>query len=534
MYFVELVHITYNGIFERDLPMGNKDEKKGHSGFIDSTIGSATTENVERYGRAASEFIKGYKGSVDANGDIVRKGLKQVSESKVHPDFEYQNIKQQAGFSAEINYVDKTNAENIINKSDARIHRSNDIGRGNDPQFDILSVDDSGNPSWGAQMKFCGKFGTTEEIRNSSENLVDKMTGDKWERYRGNDVLVPNEQFEIAKKYAEDKASSLSEQAEKFRNQGQFDKADLLELKAEKYRQVSSDLKDSGITSKEAIFLREHPQLATAKYVLETAHRSGLENAKSAALISAAISTAQNVTSLIRGEKRAGEALKDVAKDTAAGAATAYVIGASDTAIRGFMAASQNSVFVNLSKTNMPAMIATATVQVGKSLIRYARGEIDSLELVEELGEKGTGMMAASFGAAVGTAIFPGVGTVIGGMVGYLASSSIYNACMQTLREERFSLERRNKIRAIATAAIEAMGKQGNELLEMIEKFYAERRKVFSESLSMLESARHIGNIELFTQGLNKIAVEMGGALQFKNFTEFNNFMSDKATILDF
>lgn len=48
-------------------------------------------------------------------------------------------------------------------------------------------------------MKFCGKFGTPEEIRISSENLVDKMSGDKWERYRGNDVLVPKEQFVIAK-----------------------------------------------------------------------------------------------------------------------------------------------------------------------------------------------------------------------------------------------------------------------------------------------------------------------------------------------
>lgn len=124
--------------------MGNTEKDKGHSGFIDATIGAATTENIERYGQAASEFIKGYKGSVDANGDIVRKGLKQVAESKVNPDFEYQNIKQQAGFSAEIHYVDKTNAENIINKSNTRVHRSNDIGRGNDPQFDILSVDDSG------------------------------------------------------------------------------------------------------------------------------------------------------------------------------------------------------------------------------------------------------------------------------------------------------------------------------------------------------------------------------------------------------
>lgn len=514
--------------------MKKEDKKKQHSGLVDSVIGAATTENVERYGRAASEYLKGYKGTLDENGDIIRKGLKQVSESKVNPDFEYQNIKQQAGFSAEIHYVDKTNAENIINKNDTRIHRSNDIGRGNDPQFDILSVDEAGNPSWGAQMKFCGKFGTPEEIQQSSQNLVDKMSGDKWERYRGNDVLIPKEQYEIAKQYAEEKAKNLSEQADKFRNEGKLEKADLLEQKAANYRQVSEDLKDSGITSKEAIFFREHPQLATAKYVMETAHRSGLENAKSAAVVAAAISTAKNVTGLIRGEKDAAEAAKAVAKDTASGAANAYVIGAADTAIRGFMATSQNSIFVNLSKTNTPAMIATATVQVGKSLISYAKGEINSIELVEELGEKGTGMMAASFGAAVGTLVFPGVGTVVGGMVGYLSSSTIYQACMQTLKEEWLSYERRNQIHAIATAAMESMDKQGEELLQLIDQFYAERYQVFSESLSMLENSRDTNNLELFTESLSKIAIEMGGALQFKNFDEFNNFMSDKNTVFDF
>ncbi|WP_442597673.1 hypothetical protein [Neobacillus sp. D3-1R] len=514
--------------------MDEKDKEKEHSGLVDSVIGAATTENVERYGRAASEYIKGYKGTIDENGDIIRKGLKQVSESKVNPDFEYQNIKQQAGFSAEIHYVDKTNAENIINRNDNRVHRSNDIGRGNDQVYDILSVDESGNPSWGAQMKFCGKFSTPEEIQRSSENLVNKMTGDKWEKYRGNDVLVPKEQYEIAKKYAEDKANSLSKQADKLRSEGNFDKAELLDQKAANYRKVSEDLKDSGITSKEAIFLREHPQLATAKYVLETAHRSGLENAKSAAVISAAVSTAQNVTSLIRGEKGVFDATKDVAKDTAGGAATAYVVGATDTAIRGFMATSQNSVFVNLSKTNMPAMIATATVQVGKSLIRYAKGEINSIELVEELGEKGTGMMAASFGAAVGTMVFPGVGTVVGGMVGYLSSSTIYRACMQTLKEERLSYERRNRIHAVATAAMESMDKQGKELLILVEKFYADRYKVFSESLSMLEDSSNNHNLDLFTKSLSNIAIEMGIALKFKNFNEFNNFMIDKNSVLDF
>lgn len=154
--------------------MSDKEKKKKHSGFADSVIGATTTENVERYGRAAAEYIKGYKGTLSEDGDIIKKGLKQVAESEVNPNFQYQNLKQQAGFAAEINYVDKTNAENIINRTNDRVSRSNDVGLGNHTQFDIWAVDMDGNPIlnadkplWSAQMKFCGGYETQEQIQKA-------------------------------------------------------------------------------------------------------------------------------------------------------------------------------------------------------------------------------------------------------------------------------------------------------------------------------------------------------------------------------
>ena len=167
-----------------------EEKNKKTQEMLDSTIGSTTSENIGRYGTAASEYIKGYRGELSVDGKILRKGLKQVAESKVNEKFEYQNLKQQAGFSAEIHYVDKENAETIIQGGDRRIYRSNDLGRGNDPVYDVLSVDEQGNPSWGAQMKFCGRFETSEEIQESAKQVVDKLAGPKWERYRGNKVLA--------------------------------------------------------------------------------------------------------------------------------------------------------------------------------------------------------------------------------------------------------------------------------------------------------------------------------------------------------
>lgn len=118
---------------------------------------------------------------------------------------------------------------------------------------------------------------------------------DKWERYRGNSVLVPSEQYEAAKKYALKTSENYYNQAQRCRQEGNIEKAQMLEERAVRYQQVSKDLTDSGISSKEAIFLREYPKLATAKYVIRTAHQSGMENAKSAAILSMTISTARNI-----------------------------------------------------------------------------------------------------------------------------------------------------------------------------------------------------------------------------------------------
>lgn len=128
------------------------------------------------------------------------------------------------------------------------------MGRGNDPVYDVLSVDEQGNPTWGAQMKFCGRFGSADEIKESAENLIEKLAGSKWERYCGNKVLVPTEQYSEAKKYAESISEKYIEQAEKFRNQGNIEKASLLEQRADIYKQVALDLQDSQVTSKEAMF----------------------------------------------------------------------------------------------------------------------------------------------------------------------------------------------------------------------------------------------------------------------------------------
>ncbi len=516
------------------MPDKRTPKKKKANDALGAGIVSATPENIERYGRATAEYLKGYRGEVDADGEIVVKGLKQISESKVHPDYEYQNLKQQAGFAAEKHYADQQNAQRIVDGEPGRVYRSNDVGRGNDPVYDIVTVDENGELVWGAQMKFSGKYQTEDEIHHSAELLVKKLAGDNWERYRGHDVLVPKEQFDHAREFASAEADRYAKQATIFDHQGNHEKAASLHEKAEIYRQVSEDLKDSGITSKEAMYLREHPELATAKHVADHMNDSGLENAKSCALVAAIIATGQEVISLMRGEKTMAEASLGIVKTTGKSVATVYVIGAADTAIRGVMASQKDGILLNLSKTNTPAMIAMVTVQVGKSLYKYAKGEIGLLELIEELGEKGTGMMSASYAAAIGTAVFPGIGTIVGGVVGYMCSSSLYKACMLTLKEEKLSAERRQRIESIANVAIAAIRSQGEELRTLIREHQLNRQNEIDLSMAELSEAMENKNLQLFTQAMERISVQFGQTLRFRNFQAFDDFMNDESQVFKF
>ena len=130
------------------------------------------------------------------------------------------------------------------------------------------------------------------------------------------------------------------------------------------------------------------------------------------------------------------------------------------------------------------SLIATTTLEVGKTIKKYINGELTELEVIEELGEKGVGMMASSIGASIGTAIFPGIGTIIGGVIGYMCSSSIYNGSLSILKEERLSYERRIKLEGFAKIALENMHIQQEILVKEISKNYIEKQEKFDEAFN--------------------------------------------------
>lgn len=268
----------------------------------------------------------------------------------------------------------------------------------------------------------------------------------------------------------------------------------------------------------------------SAKNLVQTGHKAGVKAAKSGAIIGGGMSAIRNVVSIVKGEKDAGEAILDTAKDTAGAAALSYGTGAIGTTIAHSLSYSSNPLLSTLSKTNLPSQIAVAVLETGKTMKKYICGEIDGTECMTELGEKGTGMIAASCGAAVGQIMIPVpiLGGMVGSMVGYVFSSSYYNELVTIMQNRKLAHEERLKIEAECREAIAALKQYRREIERVAEEYFAEYTMVFQNAFSTIDSSLMVGDTDGVISGANMITEKLGGKVQYNNMAEFDEFMNDE------
>ena len=91
----------------------DKDNKR--NGLLNAAIVGGTYQTTQKYGDAVKQHFVAYSGRDNETGINLVKGLKDIAEGKINPDYEFQNISQQSGFAAEVKDVARSNAEAIIN-----------------------------------------------------------------------------------------------------------------------------------------------------------------------------------------------------------------------------------------------------------------------------------------------------------------------------------------------------------------------------------------------------------------------------------
>lgn len=494
-------------------------------------VAFSSHELNQRYGAANAEFLKGFRGVDNEAGVILDRSLKKISQYKVNPNDLERNIKQQAGFSAEVASVSQRNAESIIGGNSARSIRSEDLSQfgKNHTVVDIVELID-GSVVATEQMKFV----------NDYQNLLKKVArgegGGKTDlsRYMEVDRLsLPTEQVEKAKAYCREQSEELRKQAQAAEEQGKTQIAEKLKADAENFQRLEGKVVDSGLTTEEAIKYRTNPAWETTKDIASVSHRAGMEGAKFGAAIGGCISIVTNIIAYRAGEKDFQEAAINFVVDTGKSAGLGYATGFVGSAVKGFMQQSTSVYTRSLSGTTLPSLLVQSCLSLGPLLTAYAQGEVDESELLFQVGNTTNGLVASSMFSAIGQVAIPVpvVGAMIGGMVGYTLSNLFYHALFDALNKAKQSADEYLIVKAKCEAAIE-LSQQYKVALEALfnQKLtkFEEHHQQLLAYLSILDAAE---DSEQLAAKINEFGFFLGKKLEFSTINEFCQFMATDETL---
>jgi hypothetical protein len=171
---------------------------------------------------------------------------------------------------------------------------------------------------------------------------------------------------------------------------------------------------------------------------VRTGHDFGVREARTAAIITAGISTGNNMRALYNGEVTAQEAALNIARDTGTAAAIGYGTGFISGSVSALTSNSAHKVVRALGNTGVTGAAISMGIASYNDVAQFARGEIDEKEFAINMGSNASGVAGAIAGAKIGAvagSVVPVVGTVVGalagGTVGYLITTSAYATAVE-------------------------------------------------------------------------------------------------------
>ena len=455
-------------------------------------------DTIDRYGEAFKEHLYAYTGVDAENHDYdLKKGLRDIGEQKINPEYEKQNLKQQAGFAAELKYLARKNAEAKINRSNERVVATDLKKSGSyDELYDHYKMKNGidGNadftlPADYFELDVNGNPQIQVEIDRRIQNLQKQIDS------RG----CPDD---VAKK----KTEAIS-----------------------KLKLLKERVKDSGITKDEAEFARNHPLLSTAGDLIGVSHRAGLDQSLNSAAIGGTVALAKNLAAYVQGKKDGTEATRDVIQTAGNAAAEGYAKGFLGSAFKGCLQNSDSAVLRGISKSNLPAAVVTLAVDTTKTITKFINGEIDGTECMEEIGKSGFSLVVSSMTGTAGQILIPipVLGAVMGSAVGYALSSACYGSLMKALKEAKLSRERRIRIEAECREHIRYIRQCRAELEKYFDDSLHFYKQSFHEAFIEIKQACNTGDSDGFICACNKLNTRMGGVnIQYSNTREFNELMN--------
>jgi len=383
---------------------------------------------------ALQEIKKMYSGTI--KDGVHTLGIDKISHYKKNPDYKEQNLKQQAGFSAEVMSTAKENVTAAIKETGITTYRADDrldLFAKNDQYVDKIRVDKNDKIIDRIQVKFVG---------NDAATCLSKLASAKYDKYfesgKVDKMEIPKDYFDQVKALIPQRIDKLEKQLERVTADGKTDVANDLQKRIDRYHKIDSMLEKSTVTKAEAEFATKHPKRYTArlfsKELVNYGNEAGKKSGKEAIGITTAASTVENIKKVINGEISVNDALKDTAKDVGVAGSTGYGSSFVSSVVANGMMDSGHALIRSLGTAGIPGAAISFGVDSFDSVTDYANGNITKQELAYDLGNSATGIGGAvAVGAAAGSVI-PGPGTavgLVGSMVGYAVASEAYKTAIE-------------------------------------------------------------------------------------------------------
>lgn len=499
---------------------GIKKRKKEKN--FNNEVNVAIAASLERFGDANAEHFKSYS------------ALKNISKHKINPEFAESNYWQQAGFSSEIKNTARSNANDIINKNNKRIIRTDDVGAVNHPKFDHVETDITGNPLKNSR----GEFINGSQQKNFKQiDSYRKLYGKDFEHYEDAILDVPSNQLNDIKADWNNQLLKLEKQKQNRIANDDIISSEKIQNRIDQIKDAKKRLRDSKVSTGDALNARKYPTISVGIDIAKISHKAGMENAKMGGTIGCGISSVKNVVACLNGDKSRKEAIIDVGKDTSKAAVTSYAYGASSTAVSGVLKSSSKQVLKNLGKGNAPIVIVQSGAVFAKQTAKLLSGEITADEFAKNITQEtmtlGSSMVGSNLGAIIGTAIFPGAGTIVGGVIGGMAASMISGAAYAELKKSIADVEMSNQNREIIKKMCEELIIQERENREYAMSIYD--AYFDNQELEIRNGFQSIGmairNGENINSGLAMVASAFDLQLKFENISDFENHIRSGKTL---
>lgn len=497
-------------------------KKKDDSSLSDGANIALNNEMLTRGGDAARELNVGLTGVDNKNGLHLTKSLMSISNEKLNSDPEIRNvnIKQQAGFSAEVLDTAKRNADAKMTGSDRYYSRIDDVpGHAvNETAYDVAAYDASGNelPGSAAQMKF---------IKSNPRELMNELTGKNFrEKYPHGTYRVAADDYQPLKSLLDEKITKLENQLDVAQSKGDHALSERISQELEYTKKVNNNLQKSEITRDQAIEARLHPVQTTVSETLKIGHEVGKQCAIAGGAIAGGLSLVNNVCKVITGEKDPKQATAAVIKDTAVASAKGYIIGQANTALTAVLKNSSKEVLRSLGKSNAPAYIVSLTMSIFDAVVKCANGKMTTEECMNSIARSGTGLVGSATGAAVGAVAGP-VGAFVGSLIGGVVTGGFYDYSMKVLNAPRLAYEER--------MMIEQECRETERWLEEYRKLFDstyvahtnELKSIFGTNLSSMAQALNMNDPDKFIISANTITEALGQKTQYNSVNEFRKFL---------